>query len=81
MEGLTFRTVPIGQLEIVEAIGHTTLGPDRTSSRDTFAAFVNPFVLGAFDSVDSFMVVRIVVVEQQHEFDNMEYVDQLSLYH
>ena len=65
MGELTLGAVSTDQLTIVEAIGNTTSGLDLTSSWDTFAAFVDPFVLGASDSVDSFAVVRIVVTEQQ----------------
>ena len=64
MEDLTLRAVPIEKLAIAEGIGNTTLGPDPTSSQDTFAAFVNAFVLGAFDYIDSFAVVHTIVMEK-----------------
>ena len=64
MEELILGAVPTDQLAIVEATGCTTSGLDPTSSRDTFAAFVDRFSLGASDSVDSFMAVHTIVVEQ-----------------
>ena len=80
MEKLILEVVPIDQLAIVEEIRHMTSGLDQTSSRDTFVAFIVPFVLGASDSIDSFMAVCTVVEEQQQEFGNMEPVQQLSPY-
>ena len=72
MGEVTLEVVLTDQLETAGVLEHMTSGLDQTPSRDTFAAFVDPFVLGAFGSVDSFAEVRIVIMEKQQGFDNME---------